>query len=76
MAVLSPTDAIDIFEAKQLSRAGTYGGRMRDGLAASLSAKYKITERAVRDIWNLRTWTWKTMPYWTKSDHELYLRKH
>jgi len=32
--------------------------------------------KAVRDIWNLRTWTSATMPYWTSADHSRYLRKH
>ena len=32
--------------------------------------------KAVRDIWNQRTWPWVTMPYWTRGDWDLFLRKH
>ena len=30
----------------------------------------------MRDIWNLRTWTWTTVPYWTQADHDDFLPKH
>ena len=30
----------------------------------------------MRDIWNLRTWTWTTLPYWTQADHDDFLPKH
>ena len=36
--------------------------------AASLAAQFGITPKAVRDIWNLRTWTKTTMPFWTQAD--------
>ena len=41
-----------------------------------LAEHYGVTMKAVRDIWNLRTWTAATMPYWTSADHRRYLRKH
>ena len=48
----------------------------RDSLSAELAAEFGITSKAVRDIWNLRTWTWTTMPYWTQADHDDFLPKH
>jgi hypothetical protein len=48
----------------------------RDKTSSALAAQYNITMKAVRDVWNLRTWTWKTMPYWTRSDQERFMRKH
>ena len=48
----------------------------RDSTSGVLAEHYGITMKAVRDIWNLRTWTSATMPYWTSADHSRYLRKH
>ena len=42
------TQAIQIFEAKA-------DREVRDTLAASVAARFGITAKAVRDIWNLRT---------------------
>ena len=48
----------------------------RDSTSSLLAAQYNVTMKAVRDVWNLRTWVWTTMPYWTRSDKEKFLRKH
>jgi hypothetical protein len=34
----------------------------RDGTTRALVKQYNITIKGVRDVWNLRTWTWNTMP--------------
>ena len=57
-------------------RAKANREKLRDSLAAQLAAEFGITSKAVRDIWNLRTWTWTTMPYWTQADHDQFLPKH
>ena len=31
--------------------------------------------KAVRDVWNLRTWTSVTRPFWTPADQAFFLRK-
>ena len=36
--------------------------------AASLATQFGITAKAVRDVWNLRTWAKTTMPFWTQAD--------
>ena len=41
---------------------------MRDTEAASLATQFGITAKAVRDVWNLRTWAKTTMPFWTQAD--------
>ena len=66
---LTAHDAIDIYLAKASRSA-------RDSLTSVLSKRYNITMKAVRDVWNLRTWKWTTMPYWTRSDLAKFLRKH
>ena len=43
------TQAIQIFEAKA-------DREVRDTLAADIATQFGITAKAVRDIWNLRTW--------------------
>ena len=63
------TQATMIFRAK--------ANRVKRGsLSAELAAQFGITSKAVRDIWNMRTWTWTTLPYWTQADHDDFLPKH
>ena len=66
---LTAHDAIDIYLAKASRSA-------RDSSTSVLSKRYKITMKAVRDVWNLRTWVWCTMPYWPHADRNKFLRKH
>lgn len=63
VCTISPADAITIFVAKQQKTR-----TKRDRLASRLAHEYSITSKAVRDIWNLRTWSRKTRPYWTELD--------
>jgi hypothetical protein len=67
MVVINRDDAVAIFRAK-FDRTGS-----RSQLSTKLSEKYEITPRAVRDIWNLRTWAHATMPYWTTKEHNRFL---
>ena len=72
MAKISQEVAKAIFVAKK--RPAHH--RRRDNLASTLAARYGITPRAVRDIWNLRTWAHATQPFWTTDDHKIFLSKH
>ena len=72
MAKISQEVAIAIFVAKK-SRAHR---SRRDNLASTLAARYGITSRSVRGIWNLRTWAHATQPFWTTDDHKIFLSKH
>jgi hypothetical protein len=69
VCTISPADAIIIFVAKQQNR------KKRDRLASSLGHKYRITSKAVRDIWSLRTWCGTTRPYWTELDAAHFAHK-
>ena len=60
--------AVHIFKKRKTHTTG-------DGTSFELAAKYNITMKAVRDVWNMRTWTWTTMPYWTDDDLEKFLLK-
>ena len=47
----------------------------RDGTSGLLAQKYGVSLKVIRDVWNLRTWTSATMPYWTRSDREFFIKK-
>ena len=70
MTKISQEVAISIFMAKKSRRS------KRDNLASTLAARYGITSRSVRGIWNLRTWAHATKPFWTTDDHYIFLLKH
>jgi len=59
---------VDIFLAKRRSRgrdAGTMSNHFADAHA--------ISAKAVRDIWNMRTWKRVTKPHWDAADHQMAL---
>jgi len=67
--MLDADQAIAIYLAKASSTPG-------DDTLTVLLERYNITMKAVRDVWNLRTWVWCTMPYWPHADRNKFLRKH
>ena len=52
--------------AVEIFKAGGPGAK-RSGVSKVLAERYGITMKAVRDIWNLRTWTRVTMPLWSSE---------
>ena len=44
----------------------------RSSLSAALGRRYGTTAKAVRDVWNGRTWAKVTKPFWTAQDEKLY----
>jgi hypothetical protein len=71
VCTISHKEAVIIFLAG--SRLGSYGSRGK--LSDRLSKEFGITSKAVRDIWNLRTWARATRPHWTPSDEEAFTKK-
>lgn len=55
--------AITIYQAKAKKTHRT---------GAHLSQLFGVTPKAIRDIWNLRSWTLTTKPYWSEQDREKY----
>ena len=45
-------------------------------LSHDLSLTFGISQRAVRDIWNLRTWGEVTRPYWNAEDYQRFHEKY
>jgi len=66
--VLTAEGAMRIFKLKEHHRT-------RDDLSERLASEYGITPKAVRDIWNLRTWMNTTRMLWTPADHQRFLGK-
>ena len=50
--------------------------KARDGTSGLLAERFGITPKAVRDIWNLRTWWGITEPYWTTDDYKFSLQNY
>ena len=62
MCIITNEAAVAIFKARDEHR------KKQDKLATRLSSEYGISTKAVRDIWNLRTWSHVTKPFWTPKD--------
>jgi len=71
VCTISQEEAVIIFLAG--SRHSSCGGRGK--LSDRLSKEFGITTKAVRDIWNLRTWARATRPHWTPLDDETFTKK-
>lgn len=41
-----------------------------------LAKEFSISTKAVRDIWNLRTWARTTEPYWSTEDADKYVENY
>ena len=68
---ISTDDTIAVFTAKssKATRAD------HPSLSDYLGRKYGISPKAVRDIWNLRTWWTVTWPFWSAEDKEKFRKK-
>ena len=67
-------DAAAVVQMFLAKRSG-YTGYTGSTLSNSLAAQYGLTAKAVRDIWNMRTWRKVTKPYWNAADHRKVLDK-
>jgi hypothetical protein len=63
-ACLDRVTAIRIFLAKRYNCGG------RSSLSGMLGRRYGMTAKAVRDIWNLRTWAKVTAPFWNAEERQ------
>jgi hypothetical protein len=69
VCTISSNDAILIFNAAKHDRT------KRDRLATRFANEFGITAKAVRDIWNLRTWVQTTKPFWSPQDQTHFLKR-
>jgi hypothetical protein len=63
---LNKAAALSIFLAKRCKK-----GR-RSSLSAALGRRYGTTPKAVRDVWNGRTWAKVTEPLWTAEERKAF----
>jgi len=68
-AKLNKAAVLAIFQTKPCK-----GGR-RSSLSAALGRRYGTTAKAVRDVWNGRTWAHVTKPFWTAEEKNKYEEK-
>ena len=80
--VITTAAALEIFRARDCARGQarvSSSGDMpvvpREASSTALAQKFGVSVKAVRDIWNLRTWTSVTRHLWTAADVEKCVRK-
>ncbi|EKX37933.1 hypothetical protein GUITHDRAFT_115905 [Guillardia theta CCMP2712] len=73
-ALITPDVAREIYMYSQerIQAGSTFSPT---SVSAALGAKYGITAKAVRDIWNKRTWSHATYLLWTDEDKRIYKQK-
>lgn len=70
-AVLTVDQAAEIFNLRVpfcLSTSQTARDRLFTSRSITVSRKYGVSPKAVRDIWNKRTWRHATRALWTEDD--------
>ena len=68
MCTIDKKTAVIIFLARQSTPV-----TKDDRLATRLSDEHGISPKAVRDIWNMRTWCRATRPYWTPAQEHQFI---
>jgi len=61
-------DAVQVF----LCRPTALGKRSFDtaSLARRIGERHGVTSKAIRDVWNRRSWAWATQPHWTEREQQ------
>ena len=64
--VFTEEEAVKVF----LCRPTALGTRSLEtaSLARSLGERHGVTSKAIRDVWNRRSWAWATRPHWTQRE--------
>ena len=72
-AILSETQAIKIYSYRKTKASCC---RKTDpllfGRSAAVATKFNVSPKAIRDIWNRRTWTQETRHLWTKDEQPMF----
>ena len=69
-AVLSKAQAVEIYLAAQAAREGGVDP-LQGGISARLAKRYGVSPKAIRDIWNRRTWTHETRHLWAANEQPM-----
>ena len=70
-AVLTQEDAIEIYMLRKTDSNGFGVGSRLTGNTAALSRRYNVSPKTIRDIWNRRTWTPETRPFWEAGEQPM-----
>jgi hypothetical protein len=63
-ALLTETDAIQIYMHRRNSKRSAESGKM----VMQMATKFNVSPKAIRDIWSRRTWAPETQHLWTQGE--------
>ena len=70
-AVLTATQAIEIYSYRKTRSNGPKTDPLLTGRSAAVAKKFNVSPKAIRDIWNRRTWTQETQHVWTNDERPM-----
>jgi uncharacterized membrane protein YgcG len=70
-AVLTETQAIEIYSYRKPKASRQMTDPILSGRSAAVAKKFNISPKAIRDIWNRRTWTQETQHLWTEDERPM-----
>jgi hypothetical protein len=70
-AVLTATQAIEIYSYRKTKSNCHKKDPLLTGRSAAVAKKFNVSPKAIRDIWNRRTWTQETQHLWTDDEHPM-----
>ena len=70
-AILSKKQAVEIFLLRSIGNTSPRSDACLYGRSSAVACKYRISPKAVRDIWNRRTWTVETRHLWIEDEQPM-----
>ena len=70
-AVLTATQAIEIYSYRKVKSNGQKTDSLLSGRSAAVAKKFNVSPKAIRDIWNRRTWSQETKHLWTDDERPM-----
>jgi hypothetical protein len=71
-AVLTTIQAIEIYSyRKNKANRSTKADPLLSGRSVAVAKKFNVSPKAIRDIWNRRTWTHETKHLWTEDERPM-----
>ena len=70
-AILTETQAIEIYTYRKMNNNSPKTDTRLSGRSAAVAEKFNVSPKAVRDIWNRRTWTQETQHLWTEDERPI-----
>jgi hypothetical protein len=67
-AILTEAEAVEIYQCQRTKPMRFRFDPALTGKTSAVAKKYNVSPKAVRDIWNRRTWTMETQHLWSDFD--------